>query len=170
MRCPTNGAGLGLLEIARISDIGLQWTWIENREELDLSARIDTGVVVTNISVSRGPVTLGIEGDAETGTVSLSGSSYPEDAFAFFESITNWIESYFDTDPKTFTLVCEIDHLNSSSSKSLFDLLDMGEHHAPVGCKSSVIWRHPAIDPDMRIVGEEFAEDVTIPFTFEETE
>jgi hypothetical protein len=64
-------------------------------------------------------------------------------------------------------LVCTIDYLSSSSSKSLFDLFDMIAGRAPDGCDLQVIWRYDRNDPDAREVGEEFAEDVDIPFVFE---
>ena len=163
------GAGLGFIEIARNSNIGLQWR-ITNESgtlEIELRAYVRRDDLEKYL-VDRGPDTLGVVCDAGTGEVKLEGSSYPEDAFAFFEPIGTWIESYLKGNPRTISLVCSIDYLNSSSSKSLFDLFDLVERSLSSESSARVTWKYPKDDPDARVVGEEFAEDVSIPFMFEE--
>ena len=163
------GAGLGFIEIARKSDIGLQWSFVEmlGGHELELRAFVRSEAL-ENYSVDRGPDTLGVLCDAIKGEVNLEGSSYPEDAFAFFEPIGEWVESFLRDSGRTISIVCFIDYLNSSSSKSLFDLFDLVEQSLSSDASAGVTWRYARDDPDARMVGEEFAEDVSIPFTFEE--
>ena len=119
------------------------------------------------LTIPRGSDTLGVTCDPDSGVVTLEGSSYPEDAFSFFEPVVSWITDYLAGRPGRLSLVCTIDYLSSSSSKSLFDMFDMIAGNAPDGCGLQVVWRYGADDPDAREVGEEFAEDVDIPFTFE---
>lgn len=119
------------------------------------------------LTISRGSDSLGVTCDPDSGVVTLEGSSYPEDAFAFFEPVVSWVEGYLADGPPQLRLVCTIDYLSSSSSKSLFDMLDMIAGNAPDGCDVQVVWRYETDDPDAREVGEEFAEDVDIPFVFE---
>jgi hypothetical protein len=161
------GAGLGLLEIARLSDVGVQWriTDIDERVVLEFLAEVNLGDVVKDLNIERLSDTLGITCCATTGVVELTGESYPEDAFSFFGPVSEWIAAYLKSDPDSLTLVCTIGYLNSSSSKCLFDLFDAISQLKLPTCTASVTWLYEEGDEDNREVGEEFAEDVTLPFT-----
>ena len=113
---------------------------------------------------------LGVDCNPAEGSLVLEGSSYPEDAFSFFEPIRRWVETYLATKPKKLELTCRIDYLSSSSSKCLFDLFDTIAGMTPGDGTAAVRWIYPVDDPDVKEMGEEFAEDVDIPFVFEPTE
>ena len=161
-------AGLGLIEIARMSDIGLQWSiqTKDDRHDLSVVSRVGKGMDLKRYELDRGSDTLGVVCDPQTGDIVLEGSSYPEDAFSFFEPIQTWVGQYLSINPKRLRLECTIDYLNSSSSKCLFDLLDSIEKNAPAECSVEVVWLFDPEDEDSKLVGEEFAEDVDLDFTF----
>ena len=165
------GAGLGLLEIARLSDEGLKWKIfdVDDRCVVELRAAIKV-VDMESLAIDRGSDTMGVSCDAEKGIVELFGESYPEDAFAFFEPVTRWLTAFLETNPSALKIVCTITYLNSSSSKCLFDLFDAVSQAMPEKCKVSVVWRYEKDDDDNREVGEEYAEDLEFPFSLEEIE
>lgn len=161
------GAGLGLLEIAWLSDVGIQWriTNVDEQVVLEFLTEVNLGDVVKDLNIERSSDTLGIICSATTGVVELTGESYPEDAFSFFGPVSEWIAAYLKSDPDSLTVVCTIGYLNSSSSKCLFDLFDAISQLKLPACTASVTWLYEEGDDDNREVGEEFAEDVTLPFT-----
>jgi len=125
------------------------------------------GAEMDSLTIPRGKDTLGVVCDPARGAVEFEGSSFPEDAFLFFEPVVSWVETYLASAPAKLHIICTIDYLSSSSSKSLFDLFDLVSKESPDGCDTLVVWRFDTDDPDTRDVGEEFAEDVDVPFRFE---
>ena len=93
------------------------------------------------------------------GTISLSGKSYPENTFEFYEPMMSWIEEYFKTSAQTLTIVnMEITYFNSSSSKLFFDFFDLleennGDH------KIEIHWIYDEENESAQEAGEDFIED-----------
>lgn len=102
--------------------------------------------------------------DKELGNVTMIGDSYPENPFAFFQPIIDWIETYLRdaTRPLRFTL--ELVYLNTSSIRAMMDIFDRLEDAHRQDQTVSVQWFY---QPDNERVGElaeEFKEDCTFPF------
>jgi hypothetical protein len=77
--------------------------------------------------------------------LSISGESYPEDTFVFFEPILDIRLVYF----------------NSSSAKALMNLLEMLDAAAArPDVRVCVNWHYQDQDDMMQELGEEFAEDL----------
>lgn len=93
------------------------------------------------------------------GTLSMKGKSYPENAFEFYEPIMDWLEEYFENNAKektTFDL--EITYFNSSTSKVLFDMLDLFEENSK---DNSIVinWIYDKDDESSKEAGEDIIED-----------
>ncbi len=110
--------------------------------------------------------TFEINGNVKSGILEIEGNSYPEDVVRFFEPIYDWLETFLATgaasdtaDGISITLNFRISYFNSSSSKCLFDLLDMLEEYHEGGGSVKINWYYEEDDPDMMTMGEEFCED-----------
>jgi hypothetical protein len=99
--------------------------------------------------------------------LSLSGESYPEDVFAFFDRILRAAEKYLDgLTGETVTVDIALIYFNSSSAKALMNFLEMLERAAERGNKVKVNWKYREGDDTMKELGEEFGEDLTsVDFT-----
>ncbi len=93
------------------------------------------------------------------GTLSMKGKSYPENAFEFYEPVMDWIEEYFENNAKDKTIFdIEITYFNSSTSKVLFDMLDLFEEN----CNDhsvTVNWIYDKDDESSKEAGEDIIED-----------
>ena len=117
-----------------------------------------------NLKIEAGKETPGVFCDAETGEITLRGNSYPEDAFTFYEPVLEWTEGFVGSESRPLTAHLTIDYINSSSSKSLFDLLDLLDTYDRGEGTARVKWYYPKDDEDALEMGEEFQEDLSLPF------
>jgi len=94
-----------------------------------------------------------------SGTISISGKSYPENTFEFYQPMIDWIKEYFNNKPApTTTINMEIIYFNSSSSKLFFDLFDILEENND---RNNIIinWIYDEENESALEAGEDFIED-----------
>jgi len=93
------------------------------------------------------------------GTISLTGKSYPENTFEFYEPMMQWLEEYFSTSAVDVTVVnMEIIYFNSSSSKLFFDFFDLLEENSSEH-KIEINWIYDEENESAEEAGEDFIED-----------
>jgi len=93
------------------------------------------------------------------GIISLTGKSYPENTFEFYEPMMKWIENYFQTDSIGMTTInIEITYFNSSSSKLFFDFFDLLEENSKDN-KIVINWIYDEENESAEEAGEDFIED-----------
>jgi len=93
------------------------------------------------------------------GTISLTGKSYPENTFEFYQPMMEWVKEYFDNDPAEVTTVnMEITYFNSSSSKLFFDFFDLLEENSEEH-KIKINWIYDEENESAEEAGEDFIED-----------
>lgn len=97
--------------------------------------------------------------DAEAGTISMVGKSYPENTFEFYQPVMDWMAEYFDSHAKNKTVVnMEIIYFNSSSSKLFFDFFDIldevKENH-----QLEINWIYDEENESALEAGEDFVDD-----------
>lgn len=101
--------------------------------------------------------------DEENGVASISGESYPENAMGFYKPVFDWINHFITTKNK-LSFDFKLNYFNTSSSKCIMDILDILEkYHAEDG-EVNVKWHYQEDDDDMLESGEEFADDLELPF------
>ena len=93
----------------------------------------------------------------------ISGESYPENSAEFYKPVLSWIKDYLKTEPD-FNFNFKMIYFNTSSSKAIFDILDILEKHFKKSGKGKINWFYESDDEDIMESGEEFAEGLTIPF------
>ena len=102
--------------------------------------------------------------DCDLGTVELSGMSYSEDTFAFYEPIFKWINEYLQNPNEVTNFNMKIKYFNTSSVKCLFDLLEMFSNLSKSGKKVNINWYYDQEDEEMRDTGENFSNILNCEF------
>ncbi len=120
-------------------------------ETLKIEASIDTPTVLF---------------DFEKGYFELSGKSYPEDTLEFYAPILEKINEYAINPKEKSHLVFKLIYFNSSSYKPILDLIRKMEEIKNMNKFVTIEWQYKTGDTDMKEVGEEFAEVVTVPFSY----
>lgn len=103
-----------------------------------------------------------IEFDPESKTFEIAGESYPENCWAFYSPMFEWLESYFENlAGEQMEINMEILYFNSSSSKTFMDFFEMLDDQAEQGRNIVVNWRYHEENESAMECGEEFMEDVS---------
>jgi len=124
-------------------------------------------LTMNELSIEATQSTPSVEGNWETGMVSLGGDSFPENSYEFFGNVIDWIERYLAGSDRPLRLELRLMYMNTSSVKAMMDIFDMLEDAHRAGRKVEVRWHH---DPDNERVADlaaEFREDCTFPFAIE---
>ena len=94
--------------------------------------------------------------DKSKGELLIEGRSMPEDAYAFFEPVLDWLEKYVQAPAETTICNINLDYFNSGSVKQVFTILCMLEDILETSLKVSVNWRYEKGDELMQSKGIEF--------------
>lgn len=105
-----------------------------------------------------------IEFDPETNILSISGESYPEDAALFYSPITEWLDKYLTNENTPVEFRLKMIYLNTSSTKCFMNFFDMLEDAYENGRKVTVNWHYDKENEIALECGEEFKEDLSLPF------
>ena len=70
----------------------------------------------------------------------LEGMSFHENTIEFFQDILKWLNDYLPTDFGSFTFDCKMKYFNSSTTKILFDILELMNDNAINGNQVIVNW------------------------------
>lgn len=97
--------------------------------------------------------------NAKTGVISISGKSYPENTFEFYQPVMAWLQLFLSSSVKPDIVVnMEIIYFNSGTSKFFFDFFDVfdaeKEHR-----KITINWIYHAENTSAIEAGEDFIED-----------
>lgn len=102
--------------------------------------------------------------DPENEIFEISGRSLPEDVVSFYQPLIDWLEEYKDS-PNNYTeFVFKYVYFNTATSKLIQDILIKLEEIHDAGHKIRVLWFYEEEDEDMLDLGEEFSENMNIPF------
>ncbi|MEM9982337.1 MAG: DUF1987 domain-containing protein [Bacteroidota bacterium] len=109
--------------------------------------------------------TPGVNFDANTGILELSGRSIPENALAFYQPLLDWIDEYQQAaDHKIINAIFRLEYFNTSSSKCLLDLLRKLETVHQEGIQVNVQWYYDTRDEDMEEAGKDFQDLIETDF------
>ena len=102
--------------------------------------------------------------DATTGILRLTGESYPENSFEFYAPLLAWMGEFLDTSPLPVRLVLQLSYINTGTVKCLLDLFDLLEEAGDSGRDVGILWYFDPANERALETGEEFAEDLKVPF------
>ena len=110
---------------------------------------------------------------ADTGICEISGESYLEDTSEFYNAITNWLEQYIREVKKPLTFNFRLTYFNTSSSRSILDVLRVLKKFQEQGGKLTVNWYYPEDDESIAEEAEDYMKDTGLAinmFSFEPEE
>lgn len=118
-----------------------------------------------NLKIEKAKDTFEISCEYETGIIEICGTSYPENAMEFFEPVLDWIEEYFNnSEKKEIILNMKVNYLNSSTTKCILDIFEEVENFVKKGNSGIINWYYKKNDKIIKNSGEEFLEDLVVPF------
>ena len=94
----------------------------------------------------------------------ISGRSLPEDVNLFYKPILEWIRSYLESPNQKTVFIVNLQYFNTASSKILVEIFNMLDDKYNEGYEILVKWFSVEEDEDIIDAGEEFAENVEVPF------
>ena len=116
------------------------------------------------IFIESTPKTPEVNFNAEKGIISLKGRSIPEHTVEFYKPLHNWIDKYGESPSANTSIEIFIEYYNTSSSKSILDLLKRLEGIQENGTDMLLKWFYEEDDESLMESGEEFKSMVNIPF------
>jgi hypothetical protein len=119
---------------------------------------------MTNLSIAESKTTPNISFDASTGVLSIAGESYPDSALQFYQQVLDWLHQFVAESTVPIVLNMKFTYFNTSSSKCILDILSILETAHSTGRAVTVNWHYRKDDEDMQESGEEFAQDMNLPF------
>ncbi len=115
------------------------------------------------LNIPRTTATPEIRFHGDTGVLTISGESYPENSFDFYAPVLEWLARSLPELPG-LRLEVSVSYMNSSSIKCMLDIFDaLGDAHA-AGKKVEVVWNYETDNPRALDLAEEFRSEVTFPF------
>jgi len=99
--------------------------------------------------------------DEGTGTLNISGRSYPEDLHGFWDPAISQIEEIIAA-RDSITIQFELNYHNSGSTRIILNLIKFCESNAANGCKVSMEWRYDAEDEQTEEQGEDYRDMCSI--------
>ncbi len=101
--------------------------------------------------------------DPERHYISIKGESYPEYAYNFYEPAFAWLEEYVKQSTAAVTVDFSLSYLNTSSTKSIMNILDIFEEAHRAGKKITLNWYYDEDNELAYEVGEDFQSYLNIP-------
>jgi hypothetical protein len=115
------------------------------------------------LNIARTTSTPEIRFDPVTGTLAVTGESYPENSFDFYAPVLDWLAANLAM-MSGLRLEVSVTYMNSSSIKCMLDILDALEAAHAEGKGVSVVWNYEKDNPRALDLAEEFRSEVTMPF------
>ncbi|MCS6988636.1 MAG: DUF1987 domain-containing protein [Chloroherpetonaceae bacterium] len=119
---------------------------------------------MTNLSIAETKTTPSVNFDAQTGVLNITGESYPDSAMQFYQQVLDWLKQFVAESQQKIVMNFKLSYFNTSTSKCILDMLSVLEAAHANGREVEVNWHYRKDDEDMQESGEEFAQDINVPF------
>ena len=107
-----------------------------------------------------------VELDPQSGILFLAGKSLPENVLSFYQPIIDWIENYIVEAKNETKVICNLDYINTTSSKLILDILIRLKKLETQGKSAKVEWHYDEDDEDIKDTGIDYSDIVGMPFDF----
>ncbi len=101
--------------------------------------------------------------DPARALLGILGESYPENSFAFYAPLFEWLREVLPGLP-ALRVQINVSYMNSSSTKCMLDLLEALEDAHAAGKRVELDWYYERDNPRSLELAEEFREDCHFPF------
>lgn len=115
-----------------------------------------------NISFQGNSSTPTVNFDFDKGLVEISGRSIPENALKFYMPLIQWVKDYQKNPKQKTTINFTIEYFNTSSSKSILQILKVLEQMYGAGFNIVLNWFYK--DDDILEIGEDYQMLIHLPF------
>lgn len=102
-----------------------------------------------------------IDFNYETGLCEITGESFMEETFRFYEPVINWIKSYI-SEKKPIIFVFKLTYFNTSSSRFLLEILYVLKKYQLEGGDVTVNWYYKKQDADMLSEIKDFVDETEL--------
>jgi hypothetical protein len=97
--------------------------------------------------------------NATTGQCLLAGESYLEDTDEFYNNIINWLEAFIKEVKKPINFDFRLTYFNTSSSRSILNVLRVLKSYEDKGGNITVNWYYPEDDDSIAEEAEDYVKD-----------
>ena len=97
--------------------------------------------------------------NATSGQCEISGESYLEDTDEFYNNIINWLDAFTNEIKKPITFNFRLTYFNTSSSRSILNVLRVLKKYDEKGGGVTVNWYYPADDESIAEEAEDYMKD-----------
>ena len=87
--------------------------------------------------------------NAKTGICEIEGESFLEDTVEFYRHLVDWLENYIDEVKGPMALIIKLSYFNTSTSRSILDILNLLKDYEDDGGEVVVNWHFDENDVDM---------------------
>ena len=108
--------------------------------------------------------------NATTGKCEISGESYLEDTDEFYNNIINWLEKYTTEVKKPLNFTFKLTYFNTSSSRSILNVLRVLKKYEDGGGSVTVNWYYPEDDDSIAEEAEDYMKDTGLKINMFEFE
>jgi hypothetical protein len=89
-------------------------------------------MTLLDLNIPKSEDTPEIRSDLNRGTLSVSGRSFPENAYQFYQPLLQWVREFTDEHPrKPLEVHLDLDYFNSSSGRFILEMLTTLEQQDP---------------------------------------
>lgn len=121
---------------------------------------------MSNLFILETKSTPGIYFDSQHNVLQIKGQSYPENAFAFYHPVFDWVNEYLEklNNHTTIEIQLAFPYINTSSTKCLMVLLERFDKAFQEGKQIKINWYVNEENENELECAEEFKEDLNLPF------
>ncbi|MEK8130780.1 DUF1987 domain-containing protein [Paenibacillus filicis] len=123
-------------------------------------------VTLNELHIEATKSTPSVRFDPKAGRLWISGESYPENAFKFYEPLLQWVDVYLEeaASGEEVLLELRLPYINTSSTKCFMMLLEKLDDAFGRGRPVRLIWYCSPDNESEQECAEEFKEDLSLPF------
>ena len=99
----------------------------------------------------------------DTGNLTLSGRSIPENSIDFYKGAMEWLDEYVKVPQEDTEFTVRLEYFNTSSSKCLVEIFRKLEGIYNDGKIVNIMWFYESEDEDMMESGQDFGQILKIP-------
>lgn len=97
----------------------------------------------------------GIDFNAQTGVLNISGYSFINNPIAFYQPILDWLQDYEKRACDRTEVNINLSYVDTSSSKCLYEIFVLIKRISDRGKTVVVNWKYKSGDADMKEMGED---------------
>ena len=116
------------------------------------------------LQIAETPTTPSIDFNAITGELSITGRSIKSDPVVFYQPLFDWIDRYIEEPCHQTTFSLDLEYISSSSLYYISNTFIKLKELTVNGHYVKIIWQYQKDDVEMKEMGEDYADMISMPF------